>query len=85
MIREKERKSKKKKKKKKKKKNQVELTKVHTLNAKVSAKIRLGHIDVLDFDLHVISLTIGLLSPDEFTARVQKRRRIIRHELCISH
>lgn len=54
---------------------------IRTLNAKVATKIRLGHIDMFNLDIHIISLPVGLLSPDEFAARMQKGRRIIRQQL----
>ncbi len=34
-----------------------------TLDAQIATQKRLAHIHMLDVDLHIIHLTIGLLSP----------------------
>lgn len=44
------------------------------LDTQVAAQVRLGHIHVLDFHVHIIDLAVRLLSPDESTSGAEKGR-----------
>lgn len=57
-----------------------------TLNAQVSADKRLFHVDMLDFDLHIVGLTIRLLCSSKLATRLEEGRRqagyqLIRHNV----
>lgn len=47
-------------------------TRPPTLYAEISTEIRLGHINMLDFHIHIVYLAVGLLGADKLASRSQE-------------
>lgn len=53
----------------------------HTFDAEIAAKKRLGHVDVLQFDVNFVCRAVTGLLSDEFASRAQERTAVGRENL----